>query len=726
MKMNKNIVCLFILIIFYLVIRLTVLYLGTKEIYGGGEIYFGGIAMELIKGPVFPFFDYQLSEYSGDWFVMPFLIVPFFIVLGPTYLSLKLASLLFPLAIFILLYLFLYKFFTQRIALLTGLMLILSPPSYTRTSFFGLGAHMESSLFTIAIMYIFYKMLFYKNQKIIFDYVPKSYFILFGLVSGFGTFFCYTFIITLITIFMLCFIFNKKFFLTKNFLLFVFFFLLGFSPWFYNNIFKLRFAGIDFLKEAFLKSSFDMINIFKFFHRIILLPSFIMQSLYFKDIGLISKGLLSHMYFFIFVISYLTLGWKNRLIIAQFFHRIFSFKEYQINFAHSAKEIFFLIYPLIFLFIFAFSNFSLDKFRYLIPLYPFMFIIISLFIDTLWRRKYKYYRYFAVSIMTILMLIGIIGNLSFISYNGFKRINQYKGFRYYLLGGSLVKRYGFDLDKYINSIKKLDKLAKRDIYRKIAIEISYDLKEEDIEKWLNYVNKIDHSYRPYFYNELGATMMKIFGQDVDKAIYLIDRIEEKYRLFLYKGLMQIVVDKFDGDADKCMEFLYSIGHSYKLNIAHLWYAIIRSKFSELHLFSEDIKRFIKLAEKVPLTYRPYIFTELGKIIGIDFLDDFSTKLKNLDMGKVFAMATLIPEEYRVYLYEGFGEGIVEYDNEFLALDLADQIYPDYRAYAYRGIGKGFAWIYGEDAHIVLKEIDKQLDMKYKPFLYKGIGSINQR
>lgn len=722
-SINKNTAYLCILIIFYLVIRLVILFFGTKEIYYGDEIYGGAIAMELIKGPVLPFFDYPFSKYSGSQYLAPFLPIPFFIVFGPSYISFKLSTLLFPFATFIFLYLFLCKFFNRRIAILTSLLLILSPPSYTRLSLVGLGLHMESSFFTIAALCIFYKIFFYEKQKMCVTNISKSYFILFGLISGFGSFFSYTFIITVLTLFILCFAFNKKFFLTKNFLLFAFSFLVGFSPWLYNNIFIIHFGGIELFKKGFLKSSYGMINISQFFHRITLFPSFIVESMYFKDVGLISKDLLSHTYFFIFVISYLTLVWKNRFVIAQFFLRVFTFEEYKIDFTYSTKEIFFLTYPLIFLLIFAFSNFRLDEFRYLMPVYPLMFINISLFIDTLWRRKYKYYSYFAALIITVLMLIGIIGNISLISCNGFKRINQYKGFQYHLLALNLVNKYRFNLEKYVEAIDKLDKLAKRDVYRALAKEIADDLRE-NVDKWLNYVSKINPSYRPYFYDALGIQATELFGQGVDKMIYLINHTEEKYRSFLYNGLMQVVVEKFNGDADKCIEYLYSVNHSYKFNIAHLWYAIICNKFSKINLFSEDKKIFIKLAENVPLAYRPYIYTELGKSIGVELFDGFSEDLKNLNMREVLSVASLIPEEYRACLYEGFGEGIVENYNEFLALDLADQIYPNYRAYVYRGIGKGFVWVYGEDVNIILKEIDSQLDMKYRPFLYEGIGLIN--
>lgn len=718
--MKKNHIYLFILIICYLIIRLAILCLGTKEIYGGDELCYGAIARELIGGPVLPFFDYQPSKQNGAWCVMPFLITPFFIVFGPSYFSLKLASLLFPLATIILLYLFLDEFFNQRVAVLTSLLLILSPPSYTRFSFMALGSHIESSLFSVAAVYIFYKIFFCGDQKICSNYVSKSYFVLFGLIGGFGSFFCYTFIISLIVLLIIWFIINRNFFLTKDFLLFIFFFLLGFSPWLYNNIFNLHFGGFDLLKEAFLKSSYDIINIPHFFHRIILLPYFIVGSMYFKSVGLISKDSLAYVYFFIFVTSYLTLAWRSRFVIAQFFHGIFSFKKDQINLTHSARVIFFLAYPLIFLFIFAFSNFSLSKYRYFMPIYPFMFIIISLFIDALVKRN----KYFAGLIVVILILTGVTGNISLLSCNSFKRISQYKGFRYHFLGYPLVKRYRFNLGRYISSIEKLDKLARRDVYRKIAIEISGGLKEEDIEKWLDYVNKINHSYRLYFYNELGASIQNLFGQDIDKAVYLIDRVEPEYKFFIYKGLVQMLVEKFAGDFDKCSGFLYSLNPCYKSITAHLWYTIICGKFSEMNFFPEDIKRFVKLSERVPLADRPYIYKELGKSIGDNLLDDFSTKLKNLDMDRIFAIASLLPEEYRSYLYEGFGEGIIENYNEFLALDLADQVCPGYRGYVYRGIGKGFTWIYGEDIDIVLKRIDAQLDIKYRPFLYEGIRLIN--
>lgn len=699
------------LIAIYLVIKLTILFFGTEEIYSGDEIYYGAIAKELITGPILPFFDYQPSEQNGGWFIMPFLIAPFFLIFGPSYLSLKLASLIFPLATLILLCLFLNKFFNRRVAIISSLLLILAPPGYTKLSFMPLGTHIESILFTLSAVYIFYNIFFSVGKKINFNSIPKLYFILFGLISGFGSFFCYTFIITLVALLIIVIIVNKKALLTREFLLFITFFLLGFSPWLYNNIFCLHFGGIDIVEKAFSKPPDLTFNISQFFRRISLLPEMILKSMYFKDVAFLNKNLFSFIYFIIFLLSYFALALTTFI------------QKYSKNTENNAKKLFFLVYPLIFIFIFIFSNFDLNKFRYLMPIYPFTFIIIALFIDMLFKKDTDY-RYLAVLIIFFLLITGIIGDISLFSHNTFKKISRYAGFRYHLLGYPLVKRYGFATENYLNSIEKLNNMEKRDIYRKISEELCDKLKPTDINTWLNYISKIPHSYKKYFYAELGKKLTKLYDQNPNAIIFLITHTEEKYKPFLYQGIVEIAVKESSGDINKSIGFAHSIDRSYNFDPAGFWYININNQFPDDDLHSGNIKKLIILLENAPEQYKPYIYRKMGELFGIDFLDDFSVTLKNLDINKIITTISLFPKKYRIYLYEGFGEGIMDNYNEFLALDLADQIPSKYRPYVYRGIGKAFVWIYGEDMYIILKRIDTQMDIQYKPYLYEGTKLIN--
>ena len=134
------------------------------------------------------------------------LAVPFFWLFGETYFSLKLVALLFALGTFVLWYLFLDKFFSRRIAVVTALIFIFCVPFYTMSSLITWGAHPEASFFTILSIFIFYH-IFFGGQK-----EKIRYFLALGLVSGFGVWFVQTYLVTVIFILAGWYAFDKSFF----------------------------------------------------------------------------------------------------------------------------------------------------------------------------------------------------------------------------------------------------------------------------------------------------------------------------------------------------------------------------------------------------------------------------------------------------------------------------------------------------------------------------------
>ncbi|HAH19368.1 MAG TPA: hypothetical protein DCL49_00510, partial [Candidatus Omnitrophica bacterium] len=131
---RKGLIILFFLIGLFLVFRLLVLLTYSNRLYEPEELYRGTIAREIIHGPLIPlweYLDFKVEYFPGGTLVVGILAVPFFWLFGETYFSLKLVALLFALGTFVLWYLFLDKFFSRRIAVVTALIFIFCVPFYT-------------------------------------------------------------------------------------------------------------------------------------------------------------------------------------------------------------------------------------------------------------------------------------------------------------------------------------------------------------------------------------------------------------------------------------------------------------------------------------------------------------------------------------------------------------------------------------------------------------------
>jgi hypothetical protein len=66
-----------IIILIFLVVRLTILFLGIDKLFYDDECFQTLIAKQLIDGLIVPFFDLQRDSYAGGSLVVGLLTVPF-------------------------------------------------------------------------------------------------------------------------------------------------------------------------------------------------------------------------------------------------------------------------------------------------------------------------------------------------------------------------------------------------------------------------------------------------------------------------------------------------------------------------------------------------------------------------------------------------------------------------------------------------------------------------
>src|SRR3989338_3349949 len=149
--MGKYKVLLIILLVFLLT-RIGTLFISIDKVFFPDELHQGMIAKEIMNKGGLSVFDYPNNDYHGGLLVSGLLTIPFFALFGPNLFALKLTPLLFSTLTLLVLFLFAWKFFNRRIALITALLYIFSPNMWITYSLYNSGSHSENILFTILAM----------------------------------------------------------------------------------------------------------------------------------------------------------------------------------------------------------------------------------------------------------------------------------------------------------------------------------------------------------------------------------------------------------------------------------------------------------------------------------------------------------------------------------------------------------------------------------------------
>ena len=656
---NKYVILVFLLGIL-LLIRLPVLYTSIYKVYDGQELYIGTVAKELIESPILPLFDYQSHHNKGGTLVAGILAVPFFLLFGQSYFSLKLLAVSFSAATIVLWYLFLARFFNKRVALFAGLLFILSPPFYSKFTLMAYGKHTESNLFTIMAIYIFFRIFFDKEATLDVSNTSenkKTYYVLFGLISGFGIYFDYIFFLTLFTCFLFWFIFDKRFMVRKSFLVFAVSFLAGLAPWIYYNATH-SFKGICVrdvepdlgppLRELFLpQSPLKALN-----KLITLLTRHVPNSFCFESFKNIPGHLISNSYYLIFVISFCLLVWLNRKIILRLFLGIFSHGKTSLLAGPVSREVFILAYLVVFLLLYSLGPYSIKLiehelynfygYKRLIVLYPFIFVIISLFLDKLWSQKSRLLLFISLLLTLFFLTSGSAANYGLVTLDNFGSPFIYEGYSYYSLGFVIGKRSESDISKAVYLANKVKKQYRPLVFEGIGTywgQMFYQ--RQMLNEYVSSMRQSGPEYVSYAIRGLGLSLGSECRDDIQRASDSINLIDQEYRPYAYEGLGGWVGLIYGHRADLLVKEISQVTKQYQSNCYLGAGVMVGSKFGQ------NIAYCVGLSEKIDLEYRRYYFEGLAKHLGWRYKyylkRDFSDLIKQ------------IPERYQPFFISGLQE-----------------------------------------------------------------------
>jgi hypothetical protein len=190
------------------------------------ELLRGVAAQELLDGPLLPVQDYQVNHFWGGSLVASIVAVPFFALLGPNLLALRLSPLVVHLVAVALAFLILDRAAGRRAAWIGGLLLAIPPPGYTFTSSSTFSLHTETNALSLGL---FLAYLVYREHRARGPSPWRA--ALVGLLGGFGIWFAYGLAIPVAIVLFFELSRDKRCCLRRDFAFALAGFLVGLAPW---------------------------------------------------------------------------------------------------------------------------------------------------------------------------------------------------------------------------------------------------------------------------------------------------------------------------------------------------------------------------------------------------------------------------------------------------------------------------------------------------------------
>jgi len=651
----KNYKTAILLIISFLVLRIIQLFSSFNRFYHPYELVISYLSHDAIINQLKPLFDYQTYPHVSGHLVVAVLNFPFFIALNGSIFSIKIIGILFWAVTLLLWYFFCKKYFSNTTAHIMGLSLIFSPPLLIYASLVTTGEHHEIALFVIAGIFVMYNALFLKKKYCLF---------LFGLLSGFAFNFNPIYIISFVSCLLYWILIDKRLFI-KSILIVIVSFMIGAIQ---NLIYildlskKMTISGDSIPDLAFkggLMGIFDKVKKITTDH--------LFHSFYFNDFYFIKSEIMSFIYYIIFTGSFVCLFWINRKHILNLFLNLHNKNNYFIP-QQSRKEIFFVLFPIIYLLFYVTvdrqigsSSLLNNPYRYLIILFPILIMLVSLALSKLRIMNKSLY----IIVGGLFLTVGAIGNIEYLlplSFNKHILTNQptqYKAISYQVRGWNVSEK------TLPHNIKAFLKETK-----------TFNTDEEKFS----------------FYMGVGSWISERFEGNTDLWITIINKmsaIDSNFKYYCYRGFIQ---DKEDNN------FLYSI-----INYPDKWNEII---------------------QKVEPKYRGFCYTALGISISTRHWDDRSKYFlnENAQLNKDIKLINQCPKTYKKYCYKGFSNGIGEifWDEPRKYFKIKKYITHDYIPYYYEGLSVAINRSNGFDIKRTVNKIKKLISPAYHAFCFRSL------
>ncbi len=623
---NKTNILLVVLLAVFIISRVLILLTSIESVSWKEDLSMGTIAREIIRGTPCPFWNFQLDFYSGESLVLGLAIIPFFLLLGQNLLALKIPTFLISIATILTSSFFVKRYFGDRASIWTAFFFIFCPPIVISHYLLVQSGHSEALLFSIGILSFFYAYLFTKHRK-------TTNLLIFGVLSGFGCWFFYGTGITCLTCLIVWIAVRPQNFFSKSTFLFLLAFVIGLMPWYISNLIH-PYQGLKFL-GAFLfhDASCSVFIMLKRFLRLIFFSLPRSFSFLQRDHFLRIPGAYGYFILCVTAIGIFLAGKIQRPFIKKSFFQ---------------KLLFFLIYPVVFIAIYAMSGMDIPEkyyyaitFRYYTPIYFFGFILLGIALGNARIPKFLILSLVALSLIapSPLYFNSPLGQ-------GFR----YKGYSYAQLGIDWLQLLDASKDLYPQISKLASYFTPRD--RRIFF---WSLLRQT--KWENNVHlglpdsfeTIPEDYRPFIAREFSAfyylssekhTLKDLLNQD--------GRFPAQYRPYFYKGFLTFFEGYWFDEFEKNQDFLNKLSPASRHWAAWGLGKVARSSFppGEEALKARDLSINLSDEEKC-WYYRGIGSSLLDHSYGSIYV--YSDRINEIKQAE-----QRIPDKYRKNFYWGVG------------------------------------------------------------------------
>ena len=691
---------LLIFVILFLILRLLIILTDISQIWNFEELYAGGLAHGIITGPLIkPISNYQQSPWEVGHLLGGFLAIPFFLLFGQSLVSLKLLPMAFSLGTFVVWFLFLKKFFSPKAALISGLLFLFPPPYYTKLTLIFWSSHCEASFFSALTLFIFFN-IFFENKNYL------KHFIFFGLFSGFGFCFSYIHVITVITCIIFWYLIDKLFIFKKPFGYFVIGLTIGLIPWSIYNL-SSGFRGFYVYGKPIIEINYNLSNLVLKFKAIITYA--IPDSFGFTFVKIRGFELFSNLYLIVFLISFVFLIYNMKNSSVKLILALIPSERFNIDSKNIPKELLFVIYIPLFIIMLTLSSlyslpssFASDNpgslvynYRYIIPLFPFLFAVIAIGFSNIKFSK-KSGMIIPALFIIYLVTIGIYENSKLISPNKLAKGFIFKGYDYYLPLERKFKSLKSEKDiiEGLNILKMADEEYKLVGYNLIGEQVGYNSGGVSL-KALTFFEKINPENKQFYTSGLGKSLASIYkyrnGLPTDE---IINKIPSEYIPFIFEGYGKELGRKYQN-------FTF-ISYDPKTWLKVKW----------------DISVCIDKINKLDERYKRYAYIGLGEHICLWDL------YNHLYIGT--KIISNVDDKYKPYCYLGYALelgrmrfGFVAESEELCFIQGINK-----KFFSLHKIPKKLNNFYTEELHYIFFdciEIANIVKNQYKPYIYKGIG-----
>ncbi|RKX96323.1 MAG: hypothetical protein DRP84_01400 [Spirochaetes bacterium] len=610
---------------------------------------------DFLDGILNDFFSYRIPPHDGSMVLGGIIAAVLFPVLGDSFFSLYLIALLFPIAILILLYNFSLKYFGADVAIVASILYVLSPFQYLVYTTIEFGSHIDSALFILLALCIFYKIFFTSSLANVYHGNPsdvidikknkRKLLILFsslGIISGIATSICYSFLAALFILLFSWFVIDIKFFRKKYFYIFLFSFFLMLSPLLIHNCFskfKDFFEGNvisgphPIFSNLFLGKGSNWIvtwhclkhTVFEMFR----IEPFLSLGKYTIP-PFLPRNIFYNLIFLAMFVSALS-GLK--LFITYLYTKIVKRYSFRYSINDFLKEGIILSYIIFFMILYCLYDEIWPTINYFYPAYPFIYILVGLLVKKCKGARYGFIKLRSISIFLVALILlsgfyfcrSSINTVSSFDIGSFKNMFRLKGYSHACYSGFFTHRAFNDIfisDGRLGTLEPSHEEVFYDVLEAWFFSDTQRMKNwEDIDKNYKYLRKAKRRSHPIYCIRLGITIGDGLHKETIAMMPLKIKtfINDEYHPFIYEGIAISYCNRLYEEVLRGFESGL-IDRYIPDEFLHYFYAQLGRRICER--YKGNYIQGIMFLEKFPKEYHPYLYLGFTSSFSYEELIEF--------------------------------------------------------------------------------------------------------